>query len=100
MTLIQFTTAFLVLVTLPFCGLWIYRHQRYWGYAVGPVSWLVHILLKSAWLWITILDDPVRSQAEKAMFNTWSAAIQIHGILVVLTLAVIGVASWKSGKRL
>ena len=77
--------AVLALVTIiPWIG-FIKTHKHYWGYAIAPIAFLLHIAIFNAY--IVYVDANGISHSHLSL-SYWSIIIRIQGIL---SCAILGV---------
>lgn len=58
---------------------WALANRRDWLYAVAPVSWLLHVVIFYAALFL--FRDGTRETA--LLFNGWSSAVRLHAVFLM-----------------
>ena len=54
---------------------WAGKSPPRWLYSVGPLSWLLHVILFFTAAWLALVPA--------IWLNMWSGAVYIHGVIMV-----------------
>jgi hypothetical protein len=74
--------------------LWADRHRQRWRYAVGPLSWLLNVLL----FYVFYFTARAMGTFDPLTINSWALVIQYHGLFLTLGGGIILLKYAKAGK--